>query len=63
VVKVTINRMAQERLERVRLWHRKDDRVGGFSGGMRRRLSMLLSTIGDPKLLILDEVISRYVKS
>jgi ABC-type multidrug transport system ATPase subunit len=50
--------MAQERLEQVRLWHRKDDRVGRFSGGMRRRLSLLLSTIGDPKLLILDEVYS-----
>ena len=48
--------LAEERLKRVRLWHRKDDRVGGFSGGMRRRLSMLLSTVGDPKLLILDEV-------
>ena len=48
--------LAEERLKRVRLWHRKDDRVGEFSGGMRRRLSMLLSTVGDPKLLILDEV-------
>jgi ABC-type multidrug transport system ATPase subunit len=46
----------EERLKRVRLWHRKDDKVGGFSGGMRRRLSMLLSTVGNPKLLILDEV-------
>jgi ABC-type multidrug transport system ATPase subunit len=53
--------MARERLERVRLWHRKDDRVGGFSGGMRRRLSMLLSTIGDPKLLILDEVSPKHL--
>jgi ABC-type multidrug transport system ATPase subunit len=40
----------------VRLWHRRDGRVGAFSGGMRRRLSMVLSTIGDPKLVILDEV-------
>lgn len=46
----------EERLKRVRLWHRKDGRVGAFSGGMRRRLSMVLSTIGDPKLVILDEV-------
>jgi len=48
--------VGEERLKRVRLWHRKDGRVGAFSGGMRRRLSMVLSTIGDPKLVILDEV-------
>jgi ABC-type glutathione transport system ATPase component len=48
--------VGEERLKRVRLWHRRDGRVGTFSGGMRRRLSMVLSTIGDPKLVILDEV-------
>ena len=48
--------VGEERLKRVRLWHRRDGRVGEFSGGMRRRLSMVLSTIGDPKLVILDEV-------
>ena len=46
----------EERLRRVRLWKRRKERVGAFSGGMRRRLSMVLSTIGDPKLVILDEV-------
>jgi ABC-type multidrug transport system ATPase subunit len=49
-------KVGEERLRRVRLWHRKDGRVGTFSGGMRRRLSMVLSTIGDPKIVILDEV-------
>ena len=48
--------IAKDRLEIVRLWHRRDRRVGTFSGGMRRRLSMVLFTIGDPKLVILDEV-------
>jgi ABC-type multidrug transport system ATPase subunit len=48
--------VGEERLKRVRLWHRRNGRVGTFSGGMRRRLSMVLSTIGDPKLVILDEV-------
>ena len=51
-----VNKIAEERLKKLRLWRRKDDRAGSFSGGMRRRLSMVLSTIGDPKLLILDEV-------
>jgi ABC-type multidrug transport system ATPase subunit len=48
--------IAEERLKRVRLWDRRSGRVGEFSGGMRRRLSMVLSTIGDPKLVMLDEV-------
>jgi ABC-type multidrug transport system ATPase subunit len=48
--------LAEERLRKVKLWHRRDGRVGIFSGGMRRRLSLVLSTIGDPKLVILDEV-------
>jgi energy-coupling factor transporter ATP-binding protein EcfA2 len=48
--------VGEERLRHVRLWDRREGRVGAFSGGMRRRLSMVLSTIGDPKLVILDEV-------
>jgi ABC-type multidrug transport system ATPase subunit len=56
VPKERIAQIAEERLKKLRLWHRKDDRAGRFSGGMRRRLSMILSTIGDPKLLVLDEV-------
>ena len=32
-----------------------DGKVSTFSGGMRRRLSLALSMIGNPKLLILDE--------
>jgi ABC-type multidrug transport system ATPase subunit len=30
-------------------------KVGTFSGGMKRRLSVALATIGDPKFLVLDE--------
>ena len=46
----------EDKLTTVGLLHRRHDRVGTFSGGMRRRLSVVLSTIGDPDFLILDEV-------
>ncbi len=32
-----------------------DNEVRTFSGGMKRRLSILLSTIGNPRVLFLDE--------
>ena len=42
--------------EEYREQERGNEKVGTLSGGLRRRLSMVLSTIGDPKLVILDEV-------
>jgi len=44
-----------EKLVDVRLSKVADQPVSTFSGGMRRRLSMALSTIGDPPVIILDE--------
>ena len=32
-----------------------NDKVCTFSGGMKRRLSLVISTIGDPKIIFLDE--------
>lgn len=49
-------KLTQERLEAVRLWNVKDQRAGTYSGGMKRRLSMVISTIGDPKIIFMDEV-------
>jgi ABC-type multidrug transport system ATPase subunit len=33
----------------------KDARAGTFSGGMKRRLSMAIAFIGDPRIVFLDE--------
>lgn len=42
-------------LESVGLERNVDGRVTTFSGGMRRRLSLALSLVGGPELVILDE--------
>jgi ABC-type multidrug transport system ATPase subunit len=37
------------------LYENRNGKVSTFSGGMRRRLSLAISLIGEPKLVILDE--------
>ncbi len=43
------------RLRDVNLLHVKDAMAGTFSGGMKRRLSMAIAFIGDPRIVFLDE--------
>ena len=42
-------------LEAVNLLDRRRERVGSFSGGMRRRVELAKGMLTDPRLLILDE--------
>jgi ABC-type multidrug transport system ATPase subunit len=46
---------ATERLEEVDLTEAADRRVGGFSGGMKRRIQLAMAMMGDPRLLLIDE--------
>ena len=44
-----------ELLERVGITHAADRKVGGYSGGMKRRLDLALALIHRPSVLFLDE--------
>ncbi len=46
---------AQELLQRVGLTEAADRRVGGYSGGMKRRLDLALALVHSPRILFLDE--------
>ncbi|KAK4264229.1 hypothetical protein QN277_025437 [Acacia crassicarpa] len=50
-----IKSITQKSLAEVRLTESAKVRAGSYSGGMKRRLSVAISLIGDPKLIILDE--------
>ncbi len=50
-----VKRHSAELLELMSLSERGKDRVGKFSGGMKRRLSIAMAMVHDPQILFLDE--------
>ncbi len=50
-----VNEEITRLLTLVELIDNKDDKIGGFSGGMKQRLLFASSLLGDTKLLVLDE--------
>jgi len=49
----------EKSLAEVKLTSAAQVRAGSYSGGMKRRLSVAIALIGDPKLVFLDEPVCR----
>ena len=52
---LTAQKRSADLLEMMGLTDRADDRVKKYSGGMKRRLSIAMALVSDPKVLFLDE--------
>jgi ABC-2 type transport system ATP-binding protein len=50
-----VNKKVNELLERFQLLEAADRRVATYSGGMRRRLDLAMSLLGNPSVIFLDE--------
>lgn len=50
-----LNYNIAEKLKAVQLFDRRKDKVGTFSGGMKRRLNLIASLLHDPDIILCDE--------
>lgn len=55
VQKALREKRGRDLLDLFDLWERKDDKTNGFSKGMKRRLTIAMGLINDPRLIFLDE--------
>ncbi len=55
VSKAEREKRGQELLELFGLWERKNEKTNGFSKGMKRRLTLAMGLINNPRLVFLDE--------
>ncbi len=55
VAKALREKRGRELLELFGLWERKDEKTNGYSKGMKRRLTIAMGLINDPRLIFLDE--------
>lgn len=56
--------VVQSSLGEVKLTNAAKMRASSYSGGMKRRLSVAIALIGDPRVIILDEPVSmQFIKS
>ena len=50
-----VERRIEELLRLMHLWERRRDRVGDYSGGMKRRLALARALLHDPQVILFDE--------
>ena len=51
----SVEQRIEELLRLMRLWERRRDRVGAYSGGMKRRLALARALLHDPQVILFDE--------